>query len=69
MKHPSDKAVSPLRQQASDALRRARMLPVGPHRNDLRQMAIGLRWLEKQRLKATGRDQATAQQATRNLQS
>ena len=48
MKHPSDTVVSPIRKQATDALRRARKLPVGPHRNDLRQLAIGLRWLEKQ---------------------
>ena len=47
--HPSNTAVSPIIEQASDALRRARMLPVGPHRNDLRQLAIGLLWLEKQR--------------------
>jgi hypothetical protein len=35
-----------LRLQAIDALRRARRLPIGPHRNDLRQLAIGLRALE-----------------------
>jgi hypothetical protein len=40
---------STLRQQAADALRRARKLPVGPDRNDLRQIAIGLLWLEKKR--------------------
>jgi hypothetical protein len=39
-------ADSPLRRQAADALRRARKLPVGPARNDLRQLAIGLRWLD-----------------------
>jgi len=34
--------------QASDALCRARAFPVGsPDRNDLRQLAIGLRWLER----------------------
>jgi hypothetical protein len=32
------------------ALARARKLPVGPSRNDLRQLAIGLRWLDKKRL-------------------
>jgi hypothetical protein len=47
MKYPSDTVVSPIRKQAKDVLRRARKLPVGPHRNDLRQLAIGLRWLEK----------------------
>jgi len=40
-------AESPLRRQAADALRRARKLPVGHARNDLRQLALGLRWLEK----------------------
>jgi hypothetical protein len=40
-------APSPLREQAADALRRARKLPVGSDRNDLRQLAIGLLWLEK----------------------
>jgi hypothetical protein len=60
MKHPSDMAVSPLRTQAADALRRARKLPVGPDRNDLRQLAVGLRFLDKQRLKATAGQRASA---------
>src|SRR3954451_16022938 len=30
-----------------EALRRARKLPIGDARNDLRQVALGLRWLEK----------------------
>jgi hypothetical protein len=47
MQHPSNTAVSPIREQAIDALRRARKLPVGPYRNDLRQLAMGLRWLEQ----------------------
>ena len=34
-----------LREQAADVLRRARRLPIGSDRNDLRQLAIGLRWL------------------------
>jgi hypothetical protein len=33
---------SPFRRQAADALRKARALPIGPERNDLRQLAIGL---------------------------
>ena len=37
----------PLEQQAADALRRARKLPVGPDRNDLRQLAVGLLWLHR----------------------
>jgi hypothetical protein len=42
--------VSPLRTHAADALIRARKLPIGPSRNDLRQLAIGLRWLERKGL-------------------
>jgi hypothetical protein len=38
---------SPLRRHAADALRRARKLPVGRARNDLRQLAIGLLWLDR----------------------
>jgi hypothetical protein len=60
MKDPSEMAVSPLKRQATDALRRARKLPVGPDRNDLRQLAVGLRFLDKQRLKSKLHDRATA---------
>jgi hypothetical protein len=47
MERPSEKDVSPLRRHAADALRRARKLPVGHERNDLRQVAMSLLWLEK----------------------
>jgi hypothetical protein len=40
-------SISPIRRQAADALSRARKLPVGHERNDLRQVAVGLLWLEK----------------------
>jgi hypothetical protein len=30
-----------------DALRRARRLPIGAERNDLRQLAMGLLWLHR----------------------
>jgi hypothetical protein len=43
---------SPLEQQAADALRRARRLPVGAHRNDLRQLAVGLLWLHRRGMDA-----------------
>jgi hypothetical protein len=46
----ADKVMSPTRQQAAEVLRRARQLPVGPNRNDLRQVAIGLIWLDKKGL-------------------
>lgn len=39
--------LSPLEKQAADALRRARRLPVGANRNDLRQLARGLLWLHR----------------------
>ena len=38
---------SALERQAADALRRARRLPVGAGRNDLRQLAMGLLWLHR----------------------
>jgi len=47
---------SPLRRQAADALRQARKLPVGHARNDLRQLALGLRWLEKRGFVAVVQD-------------
>jgi len=39
--------LSALEEQAADALRRARRLPVGPTRNDLRQLAKELLWLNR----------------------
>jgi hypothetical protein len=42
-----DRTRSALENQAADALRRARKLPVGAHRNDLRQLAVGLLWLHR----------------------
>jgi hypothetical protein len=47
MKTLPQEAVSPLKRHAVDALRRARKLPIGPHRNDLRQLAIALRRLDR----------------------
>jgi hypothetical protein len=47
--------ISPIRRHAADALRRARKLPVGHARNDLRQLALGLLWLEKKGPQATDR--------------
>jgi hypothetical protein len=38
---------SRLRLHATDALRRARKLPIGAARNDLRQLALGLIWLDR----------------------
>ena len=36
-----------LHAKASEALRHARALPIGPCRNELRQIAICLRWIER----------------------
>jgi hypothetical protein len=41
------RTLSVLEGQAADALRRARRLPVGPARNDLRQLAKELLWLDR----------------------
>jgi hypothetical protein len=50
MERPSDKDTSPLRRHAAEALRRARKLPIGHARNDLRQLAMGLLWLQKRQV-------------------
>jgi hypothetical protein len=34
----------------ADALRRARRLPIGHERNDLRQLSLGLGWLDKKNM-------------------
>jgi hypothetical protein len=69
MKRPSDKYGSPLRRHAADALRRARELPIGHDRNDLRQLAMGLLWLEKKGLPATVQDRVTTILALEDLRS
>jgi hypothetical protein len=57
-----ERKLSPLEKQAADALRRARRLPVGPHRNDLRKLATGLLWLHRNGIDAfaQGRPNAIA---------
>lgn len=69
MKPLSETEPSPLRRQAADALRRARKLPVGPDRNDLRQLALGLLWLDKKGLTAKVLDGATAILAMKDRRS
>jgi hypothetical protein len=61
----SDPTDTPLRRHAADALRRARKLPVGPARNDLRQLAIGLLWLDRRGFVATTEN---AQVTLQNMQ-
>ncbi len=55
-----ERELSPLEQQAADALRRARRLPVGAHRNDLRQLAVGLLWLHRNGMVALVEDRRAA---------
>jgi hypothetical protein len=50
-----------LEKQAADALRRARRLPVGAARNDLRQLAMGLLWLHRNGMDALMRQRPTSQ--------
>jgi hypothetical protein len=45
-------APSPIREQAANTLRRARKLPPGPYRNDLRQLGLQLFKLYRQGLRA-----------------
>jgi hypothetical protein len=60
MERPSERDVSPLRQRAADMLRRARKLPVGHEQNNLRQLAMGLLWLDKRKLRATAQGRINA---------
>ncbi len=64
MQNSPDEVMSPLKRHAVDALRRARKLPVGPHRNDLRQLAIGLRRLDCEGIGANFRDLDTGEWGT-----
>ena len=69
MQRPSDTQISPFRRQAADALRQARELPVGHARNNLRQLASGLLWLDKRNLRATVQGRVTAILALTDLRS
>ena len=60
MKRAPDAEDSPLRRHAADALRRARKLPIGHERNDLRQLAMGLLWLSKRNLQTKVQDRLAA---------
>jgi len=62
---------SPLREQTANTLRRARKLPRGPYRNDLRQLGVGLLQLYKIGLRANIRaiDKATESSSKDHLTS
>ena len=55
---------SALEKQAADALRRARRLPIGSARNDLRQLAMGLLWLHRNGMDALMKQRPTSQLPT-----
>jgi hypothetical protein len=56
----------PLRRHIIDVLRRARKLPIGRTRNDLRQLAVGLRNLEEKDLGATVQSRLAAPESLKS---
>ncbi len=56
-----ERSLSALEEQAAAALRRARRLPVGAERNDLRQLAMGLLWLHRNGMEALMKQRLTAE--------
>jgi len=54
MQKPLQTKESPVRKQARDTLCRARKLPRGSYRNDLRQLGVGLLRLYKLDVQAKG---------------
>jgi hypothetical protein len=60
MRKPLNVADSPLRKQAADTLRRARKLPPGSYRNDLRQLGLNLLYLYKMRTRSNLRPEGCA---------
>jgi hypothetical protein len=53
-------------EQAAAALRRARRLPVGAERNDLRQLAMGLLWLHRNGMDALVKHRSALRSAARS---
>lgn len=68
MKEPLDAVISPRRRQAAELLKRARQAPVGAYRNDLRQLAMGLRSLERQTPEAVPQEHAARSWASESYQ-
>jgi hypothetical protein len=60
MKTPPKAAATPLREQAANTLRRARALPPGPYKNDLRQLGAALLRLYKFGMRANVQVRDTA---------
>jgi hypothetical protein len=59
-----ERQLSALEKQAADTLRRARRLPIGAARNDLRQLAMGLLWLHRNGMDALMKQRPTSQVPT-----
>ena len=55
-----ERKLSPLERQVADVLRRARRLPIGPGRSDLRQLAKALLWLHRNGMQALEQERAKA---------
>ena len=64
-----ERELSALEKQAADALRRARRLPVGAARNDLRQLAMGLLWLHRNGMEALMKARPISQLPTDDAES
>jgi hypothetical protein len=67
--NPWNEKLSPLERQVADALRRARRLPVGQSRNDLRQLAVGLLWLHRNGMQALERERTKLSSAPDQVDS
>ena len=59
-----ERKLSALEQQAADVLRRARRLPIGADRNDLRQLARGLLWLHRNGMDALMKQRSPSRLST-----
>ena len=64
-----ERQLSALEKQAADALRRARRLPVGAARNDLRQLGMGLLWLHRNGMDALMKQRPMSQLPTDDAES
>ena len=59
-----ERKLSALEKQAANALRRARKLPIGADRNDLRQLARGLLWLHRNGMDALMKQRSPSRLST-----
>jgi hypothetical protein len=59
-----ERKLSALEEQAANALLRARRLPIGADRNDLRQLARGLLWLHRNGMDALMKQRSPSRLST-----